>query len=342
MDEEKGFGDLASPEVKIEESRPGNSAYGNDPLIRREPKSMSRGCCCSSKRVESVSSMKEDLRLEKRLSRQERVELCRQFQGAVSSYNWELAESLIKPADPPTLNDELCMALDSIWFLGTHQELEGVTDLIKKIISNGARDFARAAMRTSFLASCVSACLHPSMSLVDTAAVMAPRLHKQLQECNAGARADKFAGWAFRCIDLHSRGEKNRGRLSRNLALEIQLRLAAFRTFLDLAGSHLTGRDFTEAFDAACYPLTLFLSTFDPGWVSGVSAAAVHGLLSLLVERGADNVNQCFLEASRCGSTDLVRILLQVPHHAIVCLISFKCCQLLSTSRYGNLVLFFL
>jgi len=31
-----------------------------------------------------------------------------------------------------------------------------------------------------------------------------------------------------------------------------------------------------------------------------------------LVEGGADNVNQCFLEASRFGSTELVRILLQV------------------------------
>jgi len=31
-----------------------------------------------------------------------------------------------------------------------------------------------------------------------------------------------------------------------------------------------------------------------------------------LVEGGADNVNQCFLEAARYGSTELVRILLQV------------------------------
>lgn len=102
------------------------------------------------------------------------------------------------------------------------------------------------------------------------------------------------------------------------MAIEIQLRLAAFRTFLDFTGSHLTGKDFTAAFDAACFPLTLFSNTFDPGWASGLSATAVHGLLSLLVERGADNVNQCFLEASRFGSTDLVRILLQVPHCAIL------------------------
>lgn len=187
MEEEKGFGDLASPEVKVEESRPGNSASGDggaankvvlyreDPPIRREPKSISSGCSCSAKRVDSGSSKKEKLGQEKRLSGQDRVKLCRQFQGAVSTYNWELAESLIMPVDPPTLNDELCIALDSVWFLGTHQELEGVTDLIKKIISNGAHDFARAAMRTSFLASCVSACQQPSMSSVDTVAMMAQR-----------------------------------------------------------------------------------------------------------------------------------------------------------------------
>ncbi|KAG9136207.1 hypothetical protein Leryth_003809 [Lithospermum erythrorhizon] len=82
--------------------------------------------------------------------------------------------------------------------------------------------------------------------------------------------------------------------------------------FLDLAGSHLTGKDFTEAFDAACFPLTLFSSSFDPGWASGISATAIQGLLGMLVEGGADNVNQCFLEASRFGSTELVRILLQI------------------------------
>jgi hypothetical protein len=93
---------------------------------------------------------------------------------------------------------------------------------------------------------------------------------------------------------------------------EIQLQLSAFKTFLDLAGNQLTGKDFTEAFDAACFPLTLFSTSFDPGWASGISAAAIQGLLGMLVEGGADNVNQCFLEASRFGSTELVRILLQV------------------------------
>ncbi|KAK4751869.1 hypothetical protein SAY87_020667 [Trapa incisa] len=333
MEEEKVFGGVVvSPEVKMDESMPGNSASGNcemdnkvvfcreAPLISREPGTLSSERNCSSKRLERGSPNKDKIGQEKRLSRQDRVELCRLFQGAVSSHDWELAESLIMLADMQTLNDELCIALDSVWFLGTRQELNGVTELIKKIISNGAYDFARAAMRTSFLASCVSACQRPNMSLVDTVAVMAQRLHERLQECNAddvlkaeaGAKAQKFTDWALRCIGLHSRNQGNSDRISRNLTVEIQLRLAAFKAFLELAGNHLTGKDFTEAFDAACFPLTLFSSTFDPGWASGISATVVHGLLSMLVEGGADNVNQCFLEASRFGSTELVCILLQI------------------------------
>jgi hypothetical protein len=88
--------------------------------------------------------------------------------------------------------------------------------------------------------------------------------------------------------------------------------LSAFRAFLDIAGDNLSGKIFTEAFDAACFPLTLFSSLFEPGWSSGSSAVSIKGLLSLLVEGGADNVNQCFLEAARFGSTELVRILLEV------------------------------
>lgn len=145
-------------------------------------------------------------------------------------------------------------------------------------------------------------------------------MHERLQECNfdevlkaeAGAKAQKFTDWALKCITLHSRSQRNSDIISPNPAAEIQLRLSAFKAFLELAGSHLTGKDFTEAFDAACFPLTLFSSTFDPGWASGLSAVSIQALLSLLVEGGADNVNQCFLEASRFGSTELVRILLQV------------------------------
>ncbi|CAK9174709.1 unnamed protein product [Ilex paraguariensis] len=256
---------------------------------------------------------------EKRLSRQDRIELGRMFQGAVSSHDWELAESLVLLADSQTLNDALCISLDSIWFLSTQQELYGITGIIKKIIVNGAYDFTRAALRTSFLASCVSACQSRTMSLADTVTVMAQRLHERLQECNgdevlkaeAGAKVQKFTEWALKCIGFHSRCQGNRDRVSHNSGVEIQLQLSAFKMFLDLAGNHLTGKDFTEAFDAACFPLTLFSSSFDPGWASGISATAIQGLLGMLVEGGADNVNQCFLEASRFGSTELVRILLQ-------------------------------
>ncbi|KAM7279085.1 hypothetical protein ACFE04_006219 [Oxalis oulophora] len=256
----------------------------------------------------------------KKLNRHDRVELGRLFQGAVSSHDWELAESLILLADPQTLNDALCITLDSIWFLNTQLELYGITGLINKIIGNGAYDFTRAALRTSFLASCVSACQSRTMSLADTVTVMAQRLHERLQECNgdevlkaeAGAKVQKFTEWALKCIGFHSRCQENRDRVNHSSSVEIQLQLSAFKTFLDLAGNRLTGKDFTEAFDAACFPLTLFSSSFDPGWASGISATVIQGLLGLLVEGGADNVNQCFLEASRFGSTELVRILLQI------------------------------
>ncbi|KAI4374016.1 hypothetical protein MLD38_012064 [Melastoma candidum] len=259
---------------------------------------------------------------ERKLSRQNRIELCRLFQGAMSCQNWELADGLVPLADPQTLNDALCIALDSVWFLCSRSELYAITGLIRKIITSGAYDFTRAVLRTSFLASCVSACQSRTVSLTDTVAVMAQRLHERLQECNgddvlkaeAGAKVQKFSEWALKCISLHSRCEGNKDRISHHSAVEIQHQLSAFKTFLDLAGDHLTGKDFTEAFDAACFPLTLFSSSFDPGWALGISATAIQGLLGLLVEGGADNVNQCFLEASRFGSTELVSILLQIAH----------------------------
>jgi hypothetical protein len=146
------------------------------------------------------------------------------------------------------------------------------------------------------------------------------RLHERLQECNgdevlkaeAGAKVQKFTEWALKCIGFHSRCQGNKDRVNNSSGVEIQLQLSAFKTFLDIAGNQLSGKDFTEAFDAACFPLTLFSSSFYPGWASGISATAIQGLLGMLVEGGADNVNQCFLEASRFGSTELVRILLQV------------------------------
>lgn len=108
-------------------------------------------------------------------SKRNKAELGRTFQTAVSSHDWALAESLIPLADTQRLNDALCIALDSIWFLSTQQELAGVTRLIEKLIRMGARDFTRAALRTSFLASCVSACRSRTMSLADTVTLMAQR-----------------------------------------------------------------------------------------------------------------------------------------------------------------------
>ncbi|XP_004244785.1 ankyrin repeat protein SKIP35 isoform X2 [Solanum lycopersicum] len=308
----------------------GNVVFSREsPLVRKDFRSSAvvGGCNCGVNKLKARLSSSDGENgkneisgAEKKLNRQERIELGRLFQGAVSCHDWELAESLILLADPQTLNDALCIALDSVWFLSTQQELYGITGLIKKIISNGAFDFTRAALRTSFLASCVSACQSRTMSLTDTVTVMARRLHERLQECNgdeilkaeAGAKVQKFTEWALKCIGFHSRCQGNRDRVRHNPAVEIQLQLSAFKTFLDLAGNHLSGKDFTEAFDAACFPLTLFSSSFDPGWASGISATAIQGLLGMLVEGGADNVNQCFLEASRFGSTELVRILLQI------------------------------
>lgn len=153
------------------------------------------------------------------------------------------------------------------------------------------------------------------------------RLHERLQECNgdeilkaeAGAKVQKFTEWALKCIGFHSRCQGAKDRVSQNSAAEIELQLSAFKMFLDLAGNHLSGRDFTEAFDAACFPLTLFSNSFESGWASGMSATVIQGLLGMLVEGGADNVNQCFLEASRFGSTELVRVLLQVSLYSFDC-----------------------
>ncbi|GFP87158.1 ankyrin repeat protein skip35 [Phtheirospermum japonicum] len=314
--------DIVGPD-KGDGASHGNVVFSREaPLVIKQDFSIS-SCSCGAEQLKSRLAASESADSGKdgrKLSRQDRIELGRLFQGSVSSHDWELAESLILLADPQTLNDALCISLDSIWFLSTQQELHGITGLIKKIIANGAFDFTRAALRTSFLASCVSACQSRTMSLADTVTVMAQRLHERLQECNgdevlkaeAGAKVQKFTEWALKCISFHSRCQGSSDRVGHNSPVEIQLQLSAFKTFLDLAGNHLSGKDFTEAFDAACFPLTLFSSSFDPGWASGISATAIQGLLGMLVEGGADNVNQCFLEASRFGSTELVRILLQI------------------------------
>ncbi|XP_073311979.1 ankyrin repeat protein SKIP35-like [Primulina huaijiensis] len=321
-EKEHGMNNSVFSSEKVEEGRPSNVVFSREsPLQIKEDSSMNAFSLGAEKlKSRLAASDCKKGKNERKLSRQDRIELGRVFQGAVSSYNWELADSLILLADPQTLNDALCISLDSIWFLSTRQELHGITKLIKNIIANGAYDFTRAALRTSFLASCVSACQSRSMSLADTVTVMAQRLHERLQECNgdevlkaeAVAKVQKFTEWALKCISFHSRCQGNRDKVGNNAAVDIQLQLSAFKTFLEITGNHLTGKDFTEAFDAACFPLTLFSSSFDPGWASGISATAIQGLLGMLVEGGADNVNQCFLEASRFGSTELVRILLLI------------------------------
>ncbi|XP_009797824.1 ankyrin repeat protein SKIP35-like isoform X2 [Nicotiana sylvestris] len=323
ISEEETICSVETVQVKGEGSN-GKVVFSREAPLVHYKDLIAGGCSCGvnkiKSRLENSDSENEKSVPEKKLSRQDRIELGRLFQGAVSGHDWELAESLILLADPQTLNDTLCIALDSIWFLTSQEELYGITGLIKKIIGNGAFDFTRAVLRTSFLASCVSACQSRTMSLANTVTAMAQRLHERLQECNgdevlkveAGAKVQKFTEWALKCIGYHSRCQGKRYRVGHNSAIEIQLQLSAFKTFLDLAGNHLTGKDFTEAFDAACFPLTLFSSSFDTGWATGVSATAIQGLLSMLVEGGADNVNQCFLEASRFGSTELVRILLQI------------------------------
>lgn len=310
--------EMKSQEYKIEFQVNENQSFAAE---KRKPR-MSTPHCCNAKKLKSRAATidREKVVLEKKLCREDRIELGRLLQGAVSSHDWELAESLIFVADPQTLNDALCITLDSIWFLSTEPELNGITVFIRKIIANGAYDFTRATLRTSFLASCVSACQSRTTSLVDTITVMAQRLHERLQECNgdevlkaeAGAKVQKFTQWALKCIGIHSHLQDDSDNVIPNSNVETQLRLSAFKTFLDLAGNRLTGKDFSEAFDAACFPLTLFSSSFDPGWAFGVSAAVIQGLLGMLVEGGADNVNQCFLEASRFGSTELVRVLLQI------------------------------
>lgn len=154
------------------------------PLIRKDPAGTTNPgeCCgCSAKKLNFKASDEGDLIDKenngqlKKLNRQERIELGRVFQGSVTSMDWEHAERLIRLADPQTLNDLLCVGLDSVWFLTTKHEFQGITGLIKKMVCRGAHDFTRAALRTSFLASCVSACQSRTMSLADSVTVMAQR-----------------------------------------------------------------------------------------------------------------------------------------------------------------------
>ena len=105
----------------------------------------------------------------------EKAELGKTFQQAVSAHQWGVADSLIPLADRQRLNDGLCIVLDSVWFLTTDHDISFATQLMEKLVRFGADDFSRAALRTSFLASCVSACRSRSMSLADTVTIMGQR-----------------------------------------------------------------------------------------------------------------------------------------------------------------------
>lgn len=161
-----------------------NGAGSKDcPLPPPPPKTAK--ACAAAKKPRSVSSdFGEELDLEqfgakqqqqqqeRKLSRQDRVELSRSFQHAVSSHDWDGAEALVRRADAQGLNDVLCVAVDAIWFLSDKEELAAVVALIRRIVSEGANDFTRAALRTSFLASCVSACRGRTTSLADAVSFM--------------------------------------------------------------------------------------------------------------------------------------------------------------------------
>jgi hypothetical protein len=181
---------LASSEVDMDEPDAPESGDmivdGNNGCSRESPlqpmdSKNSKGCAVKPTSVSSDFGEELDLDLggeksgtqqERKLSRQDRVELCRSFQLAVSSHDWESAEGLVGMADAQGLNDVLCVAVDAIWFLSDRDELLAIVGLIKRVVSEGAKDFTRATLRTSFLASCVSACRGRSTSLADAVSFM--------------------------------------------------------------------------------------------------------------------------------------------------------------------------
>lgn len=153
------------------------------PLVNGDPPRLFGGCSwraseiVKSRLATSVLELGDTAKVsqEIKFSRKDRIEFGCMLQGALCSHDWERAEFLILLADPQTLNDALCISLDSIWFSNTQEELDMVIGIAKKIISNGAYDFTRAALRNSFLASCVFACRSQTMNLTDTVPVMAQR-----------------------------------------------------------------------------------------------------------------------------------------------------------------------
>lgn len=104
------------------------------------------------------------------------VDFSHSLQLVLFSRQWGLAESLIALADQQSMLDYgLSIALDAIWFLRTKQDLEGINCLISKIVASGAKDFARAILRTSLLASCIAACQSRALAVGDSKEIVAER-----------------------------------------------------------------------------------------------------------------------------------------------------------------------
>jgi hypothetical protein len=111
-----------------------------------------------------------------RIDEHGQIDFGHSLQLVLFSRQWGLAESLVALADHQLMLDYgLSVALDAIWFLRTEQDLQGLNHLIGKIVESGAKDFARAILRTSLLASCVVACQSKALTLGDSKEIIAQR-----------------------------------------------------------------------------------------------------------------------------------------------------------------------
>lgn len=146
---------------------------------------------------------------------------------------------------------------------------------------------------------------------------MIERFQKSNRDEVFKAKADRnvqnLSNWVMKCIKSHSERFEKKGNGQKITINDVRLQILGFKAFLNIAGSNLSRNDFLEAFEAACFPLT-HIQNFYPGWEFGGGAYLIVNLLTMLVEGGANNVNQSFLEATQFGSTELVRIFLQASY----------------------------
>ncbi|KAL2507203.1 Ankyrin repeat family protein [Forsythia ovata] len=140
----------------------------------------------------------------------------------------------------------------------------------------------------------------------------------EVLKAETGAKVQKFAEWALKCMSFHSRCQGNRDRVGHNSAVEILLQLSAFKTFLDLAGNHLTGKDFTEAFNAACFPLTLFLEDGNAvSYLGPLTRAAERYCMPVVewfVERGCQDMEICLALTAATSSSQVAIVAYLLPH----------------------------